>query len=288
MERKVSRSEQWKTFHTSDSGTEERGPSLRLGQGGFSSSFDLWRAQVKASLQLESRGVSLPSPTDPPFHVESQKGSGWEEMPKHSPVQPRQSRAICITASAKGRAGAALRTRLPKTSLWSAARQSEGLILSFTGKGWPASMGTGREGCSGQTQYADYNSMPIVSASAMERSPAPSWPLAMPCSKADTEPRVCSICVQNKPCHVPRETTSILQQGTLRPRPFRKQDFNFNTFRDPLDTFFQRRSPPVVPPDPPLPTGEDQHLSLPCSSIRPQPQHLHVLTLLVVIKWSSW
>lgn len=121
MERKVSQSEQWKTFHTSDSGTEERGPSLWLGQGGFSSSFDLWRAQVKASLHLESQGVSLPSPTDPQFHVQSQKGSGWEEVPEHSPVQPGQSWAICITASAKGRAGAALRTRLPKTSPWSAA-----------------------------------------------------------------------------------------------------------------------------------------------------------------------
>ena len=129
--------------------------------------------------------------------------------------------------------------------------------------------------------------MPIISASAIERSPAPSWPLAMPCSKADTEPRVCSICVQNKQCHVPRETTSVLQQGTLRPHPFHKQDFNFNTFRDPLDTFFQRRSPLAVPPDPSPPTGEDQHLSLPGSSTRPQPQHLHVLTLLVVIKWSS-
>lgn len=167
------------------------------------------------------------------------------------------------------------------------ARQSEGLSLSFTGKVWPASTGTGREGCSGQTQYTDCNSMPIVLASAMERSPAPSWPLAMPRSKADAEPRVCSIHVQNKPCHVPRETTSILQQGTLQPCPFRKQDFNFDTFSDPLDTFFQRRSPPAVPPDPSPPTGEDQHLSLPHSSIRPWPRHLHVLTLLVVIKWSS-
>lgn len=146
------------TFHTSDSGTEERGPLSWLGVGSFSSSFDLWRAQVKASLFFESRGVPLPSSTDPWFHVQSRKGSDWEETPEHPRVQPRQSQAVHITASAKGRAGTTLQTPSHSIPLGSCAqaRQCDGLSLSFTHEIWPASTGTRREGCSSQTQYANY------------------------------------------------------------------------------------------------------------------------------------
>lgn len=118
-----------------------------LGQGGFSSSFDLWRAQVKALLHSESWGVSQPSPTDPWFHVPSQKGSGWKRC--LAPSSPAHSQPC----SAKGHTGCPADTAPQNIPLEPAAQGAKPVL---PGQGPAASTGTRREACSGQTQYANY------------------------------------------------------------------------------------------------------------------------------------
>lgn len=107
------------TFHTSDSGTEKWALATAWAKQLL---LQLWPLECssQSSASFGVTGSFLPTPTDPHFHVQSQKGSGCEGMPKCPPVQPHQSQAIHIPASAKGCTGAALQTRLPKTFLWSA------------------------------------------------------------------------------------------------------------------------------------------------------------------------